>query len=29
VAATAYAITRGDRRRVGDFTNVDITGIVV
>ncbi len=29
VAATAYAITRGDRRRVGDFTNVDISGIVV
>jgi len=29
VAATAYAITRGDRRRVGDFTNVDITGLVV
>ena len=29
VAAVAYAITNGDTRRVGDFTNADITGIVV
>src|SRR5262249_3114796 len=29
VAATAYAITRGDRRRVADFTSIDIGGIVV
>ena len=28
VAAVAYAITKGDTRRVGDFTNADITGII-
>lgn len=29
VAAVAYALTDGDTRRVGDFTNADIRGIVV
>jgi hypothetical protein len=29
VAAVAYAIARGDRRRVQDFSSVDISGIVV
>ena len=29
VAAVAYAVARGDRRRVQDFTNVDISGLVV
>ncbi len=28
VAAVAYAIANGDARRVGDFTNADITGII-
>jgi len=29
VAAVAYAITGGDRRRVQDFTRVDISGLIV
>jgi type II secretory pathway pseudopilin PulG len=29
VAAVAYAITNGDKRRVGDFTQLNIDGIVV
>ncbi len=28
VAAMAYAITDGDLRRVGDFTQIDITGLI-
>jgi hypothetical protein len=28
VAATAYAITNGDLRRVGDFTNTNINGLI-
>ena len=28
VAATAYALTRGDLRRVQDFSRVDITGLI-
>ncbi|HSD87161.1 MAG TPA: hypothetical protein VLB44_06585 [Kofleriaceae bacterium] len=29
VAAVAYAIAKGDKRKVGDFSRLDITGLVV
>jgi hypothetical protein len=29
VAAVAYAIAKGDKRKVGDFSQLDITGLVV